>query len=411
MTPPNIEVRNLSKIYRIYGNPYHRLLESLPWVHEPKHQQVAALKDIEFSVAPGECMGLIGSNGAGKSTLLKILSGTTTPTTGSYTTRGRVASLLELGAGFHQDFTGRENIYMNAAMMGFSRKEARRKFDEILEFSELHDFIDAPIRTYSSGMICRLGFSVAVAVEPDVLIIDEILAVGDMNFQRKCIDRIWDYKARGKTLFFCSHSLYDVRQICDRAIWLRKGKMELMDDAVLVTNDYASFENTSDETRDPMPWDDQPKDDTADHPRVVQAVLFDPKTGEERSEFSPREPVGLRAHIRNPLSQKLVMVVGFMRKDGTCAFAPGTHLDGQQAFEFKEGHVSLIIDDIRLLSGEFSVPVWLMDEKGVHRFHELPATKNLLIKNRTKELGLFIQDRRWTFEPTRDTTPADAGQS
>ncbi len=169
---PVISVANLSKEYRIYGNPYHRLVEKLPWVHGPRHQRVSALEDINFAVHSGECMGIVGANGAGKSTLLKVISGTTYPSSGSYTVRGRVASLLELGAGFHMEFTGRENIYMNAAMMGFSRKEARGKFGEILDFSELHEFIDAPLRTYSSGMVCRLGFSVAVATDPDVLILD-----------------------------------------------------------------------------------------------------------------------------------------------------------------------------------------------------------------------------------------------
>ena len=247
MPTPSIEVRNLSKTYRLYWSPYGRMQERMPWNRAKGrqfHRPVHALKDIDFSIEPGQCIGLLGGNGAGKSTLLKILTGTTFPSAGSYTVRGRVASLLELGAGFHMDFTGRENIFMNAAMMGLSRKETQAKYEEILEFSELEEFIDAPLRTYSSGMMARLGFSVAVAVEPDVLIIDEILAVGDMHFQRKCVDRIWRYKHSGKTLFFCSHSLYDIRQICDRALWMRDGQMVMMDDAVTVTNEYASYENS-----------------------------------------------------------------------------------------------------------------------------------------------------------------------
>ena len=213
---PVIEARELSKTYRLYRNPYGRLLQKLPWNrHRTFGTSVPALQDVTFDVAPGECVGLIGSNGAGKSTLLKVLTGTTFPTGGSYTVRGRVTSLLELGAGFQQNFTGRTNIFMNAAMMGFSRKEAKKRVDEIIEFSELGEFIDAPIRTYSSGMNARLGFSVAISADPDMLILDEILAVGDMNFRRKCVDKIWDFKKRGKALFFCSHGLYDVRQLCD----------------------------------------------------------------------------------------------------------------------------------------------------------------------------------------------------
>ena len=233
-----IEARGLSKTYRIYGNPYGRLLEKLPWNKGKRfYTPVDALQDVSFEVARGECVGLIGSNGAGKSTLLKVLTGTTFPTAGRYTVRGRVTSLLELGAGFQTTFTGRTNIFMNAAMMGFSRKEAKKKVDEIIEFSELGEFIDAPIRTYSSGMNARLGFSVAISADPDMLILDEILAVGDMNFRKKCVDKILDYKKRGKSLFFCSHSLYDVRQICDRAIWLRKGRVQMISDSVAVTNE------------------------------------------------------------------------------------------------------------------------------------------------------------------------------
>ncbi|MHC4515876.1 MAG: ABC transporter ATP-binding protein, partial [Planctomycetota bacterium] len=220
---PAIRVRNLTKTYKIYGTPYGRLLEQMPWSKRRLHRPVHALEGVTFDVAEGQCVGLVGSNGAGKSTLLKILTGTSFPSAGEYTIRGRIASLLELGAGFHMEFTGRENIYINAAMMGIPRREAKRRVEQIVAFSELGEFIDAPLRTYSSGMVCRLGFSVAVATDPDVLILDEILSVGDMHFQRKCVDKIFDYKSRGKTLFFCSHSLYDVRQICSDAIWLKQG--------------------------------------------------------------------------------------------------------------------------------------------------------------------------------------------
>ncbi|HEB53017.1 MAG TPA: ABC transporter ATP-binding protein, partial [bacterium] len=276
---PVIEARNLSKAYRLYRNPYGRLLEKLPWNKGKRyHTEVRALQDVTFEVAKGECVGLVGTNGAGKSTLLKVLTGTTFPTGGSYTVRGRVTSLLELGAGFQQSFTGRTNIFLNAAMMGFSRAEAKKKVDEIIEFSELGDFIDSPIRTYSSGMKARLGFSVAISADPDMLILDEILAVGDMNFRRKCVDKIMDYKRRGKSLFFCSHSLYDVRQICDRAIWLRKGRMQMMADAVTVTNEYATHENRIAEGSDEMPFQDVKDAQGANHPRILGAQLLDGDT-------------------------------------------------------------------------------------------------------------------------------------
>lgn len=404
---PAISVRDLSKVYRIPESPFAPLLERLPWNDRPRHRDVHALQHITFDVRPGTTMGLVGGNGAGKSTLLKILSGTTFPSAGGYTIRGRVASLLELGAGFHMEFTGRENIYMNAAMMGLSRKETQRKYDEILDFSELHEFIDAPIRTYSSGMICRLGFSVAVATDPDVLIIDEILAVGDMHFQRKCIERIWKFKEQGKTLFFCSHSVYDVRQICDSAIWMKDGRIELLADAVTVTNEYATYQESLAGTRrmpaldqeDPAPVEAEPVGE--DHPHIVRAALVDARTGEERNVFQPGEDVGVRVHVKNGVRpEPLTLAIGVCRPDGFILFAHTTQMDGVR-IEFEEGFVTLVIPEIRLLSGEYLVPLWLMDETGVHRFHELPCPANLVIQNRTKELGIFRHAHSWRVEPAK----------
>ncbi len=393
-----IEAKNLGKTYRLYPNPYHRMLEWLPWDKKRRYREVQALHDVSFDVKPGECVGLIGSNGAGKSTLLKVLSGTTFPTSGSYTVRGRVTSLLELGAGFHQNFSGRENIFMNAAMMGFSRKEAQKKYDEIVEFSELGDFIDSPINTYSSGMVARLAFSVAVSTDPDLLIIDEILSVGDMNFQKKCFDKVWGYKKRGKSMFFCSHGLYQVRQICERAIWLRQGRVQLLADAVTVTNEYATYENNRLESGDPSPFADVPpaaKQD--DQPRVVGSAILDPKTGQERNQFAPGDDVAVRVHVKNPRRERITVAVGAKRTDGTLCFAHTTQFAGIP-IDFLEGHVTLRLDKLCLLSGEFGVAIWLFDENGVHLYQELPAKQNLVVANRTKDLGLFLQAHRWDVQ-------------
>jgi ABC-type polysaccharide/polyol phosphate transport system ATPase subunit len=398
---PVIEAEHLSKTYKLYGSPYGRVLEAMPWNKRERHRKVHALRDVSFEVMPGECMGLVGTNGAGKSTLLKVLSGTTFPTAGRYTVRGRVTSLLELGAGFHQNFTGRENIFMNAAMMGFSRKEALRKVDEIVEFSELGEFIHAPVRTYSSGMAARLGFSVAISTDPDLMIIDEILAVGDMNFRRKCVDKIWAFKRKGRSMFFCSHSLYDVRQICDRAIWIRNGGVQLLADSVTVTNEYATYENKIAGAGDEVAYDSVPeaKVKGTDHPRIVGAELIDPATGKPRNVYAPGESVAIRVHVRNsPERPRLSLAVGAMRTDGTLCFAHTTQFAGL-VFDFAEGFVTLHVDHIRLLSGEFTVPIWLFDENGVHRFHERPAEQSLIVQNRTKDIGLFLQDHRWTIGP------------
>ncbi|MGE3174499.1 MAG: ABC transporter ATP-binding protein [Planctomycetota bacterium] len=401
---PSIQVQNLSKVYRLYGNPWHHLIEKLPWNKRPRHRAVHALEDVTFKVEPGQCVGLIGGNGAGKSTLLKIISGTTFPSSGSYTITGRIASLLELGAGFHPNFTGRENILMNAAMMGFSRKEAQKRIGEIIEFSDLGEFINAPIRTYSSGMAARLGFSVAIATDPDILVIDEILAVGDMNFRRKCVDKIWSFKRRGKSLFFCSHSLYDVRQLCDKAIWMRDGRMVMLDDSIVVTNEYSTWEDKANAGREQTPFEGVPAAKGAsaedEHPRILSAALVDPVTGKKRNVFHPGDDIAVRAQVRNgrpPVG--LTIAVAIMRKDGTMCFAHSTQLDGVPC-DLEHGHVTLMLDNVRLLSGEFSVQVWVLDANGTHRYHDRPTEQNLVIQNRTKDLGLFLQEHRWVVEPS-----------
>lgn len=403
-TAPAIAVQNVSKTYRIYGNPYGRIKEMLPWNEHPHHQAVHAVRDVSFEVEPGHCVGLVGGNGAGKSTILKILTGTTFPDSGSYQINGKVASLLELGAGFTMDFTGRENIYMNGAMMGISRHEMKQRFGEILDFSELHEFIDAPLRTYSSGMVCRLGFSVAVAVEPDVLIIDEILAVGDMNFQSKCADKIYSYKNRGKTLLFCSHSLYDVRQICDYAIWLDKGEMKMKGDAVEVTNEYSTFQSQlmasamadSGESPDLVPTD-------YDHalPHLLAADLIDPDSGECKAQFHTGDPVGVRIKVQNaPTPEEITVGVAVTRSDRSILFSASTEMDQVPVPIDKTGYATLILPELRLLAGEYVLMCGVMDRNGFHRYHQLPTSANLKVLNtKSRDLGLFRHTHDWQIEP------------
>ncbi|HFU5650922.1 TPA: ABC transporter ATP-binding protein [Escherichia coli] len=190
-----------------------------------KRHKYLAIEDITFTVGKGEAVALIGRNGAGKSTSLGLVAGVIKPTKGTVTTQGRVASMLELGGGFHPELTGRENIYLNATLLGLRRKEVQQRMDRIIEFSELGDFIDEPIRVYSSGMLAKLGFSVISQVEPDILIIDEVLAVGDISFQAKCIQTIRDFKNKGVTILFVSHNMSDVEKICDRVVWIENHKL------------------------------------------------------------------------------------------------------------------------------------------------------------------------------------------
>lgn len=222
-----IKIENLTKEFKLFYDKPTTLKERLVFWNRKKEDSRTVLKNINLDIKKGETVALIGTNGSGKSTLLKLMTKIIYPTTGSLITRGKLTSLLELGAGFHPDFTGRENIYFNASIFGLTKEEIEQRVDEIIEFSELGDFIDSPVRTYSSGMYMRLAFSVAINVDADILLIDEILAVGDQHFQDKCFAKLEELKASDKTIVIVTHSLDQVRKLCTRAIWIYNGEVRL----------------------------------------------------------------------------------------------------------------------------------------------------------------------------------------
>lgn len=211
----------------MYDKPVHRLYQTLCAGYKKFYKEFWALHDVSFEVRRGECVGIVGRNGAGKSTLLQIITGTLQPTCGNVFVNGKVAALLELGSGFNMEFTGRDNVFLNGAILGLSRRELEAKYDEILEFADIGEFIDQPVKTYSSGMFVRLAFAVQAMVKPDILIVDEALSVGDLGFQNKCVKVINDLIAGGTTIFFCSHDVSTVQRICSRALWIDKGQIRL----------------------------------------------------------------------------------------------------------------------------------------------------------------------------------------
>lgn len=222
----SIQVNNVTKVYKLYDKPLDRLKEALSVTRRSCHREYYALNGVSFDVKKGETVGLIGVNGAGKSTMLKIITGVLTPSSGSVEINGRVSALLELGAGFNNEYTGLENIYLNGTMMGYSRAEVERRLDDILSFADIGDFIHQPVKTYSSGMFVRLAFAVAINIDPEILIVDEALSVGDVFFQAKCYRKFEEFKEQGKTILFVSHSLSSINKYCDRVILLNKGQKE-----------------------------------------------------------------------------------------------------------------------------------------------------------------------------------------
>ena len=234
-----ITVKNVYKTFNVYLDKANTIKEKLLFLFSRNRKEKReVLKDINLTIKNGEAVALIGVNGSGKSTLLKLLTKIIYPNKGSIETKGKLTSLLELGAGFHPDFSGRENIYFNASIFGLTRKEIDKRLEEIIDFSELRNYIDNPVRTYSSGMYMRLAFSVAINVDADILLIDEILSVGDEHFQNKCIQKMLDLKNEKKTMVFVTHSMETVKKLCDRAVWLRNGKIELDGDVSQVVEKY-----------------------------------------------------------------------------------------------------------------------------------------------------------------------------
>jgi len=413
----SIEAQGLGKAYRVYPRPLRRVGEWLTLGRYSGHHDFWALRGIDLALKPGSSLGLCGANGAGKSTLLKVLSGTTAPTEGRYRIQGRAASLLELGAGFHLDFTGRANILLNGVMMGFSRRELERKTPEIIEFAELGSYIDEPVRTYSSGMGLRLGFAIAAAVDPDVLIIDEVFAVGDMYFQKKCVDRIYEFKKRNKTIVFCSHSLYDVRQFCDQALWLERGEARAQGDSVFVTNEYAAFQRhhigSLDEAlgseHPPAPGAGQRRPD--DMPRIVEARIYRMGTDEECYEVETGDSVEIRVWWENPRPTETPIQIGvaFMRGDMTTCGGHATHFQGTK-LEGTSGCLVLKAPRLRLLAGQFLIPIVLFDEQGVHRYQDYLMNQNLLVRAYTREIGLFRLDLEFEQRDLAPPPPVEAGQ-
>ncbi|HUR29051.1 MAG TPA: ABC transporter ATP-binding protein [Planctomycetota bacterium] len=388
-----LETQGLGKCYRRYGGAARKAAELASFGLSLGHTKFWALRGVDLALQGGAALGLVGRNGAGKSTLLRLLAGTSAPSEGRLRLRGPVASLLELGAGFHLDLTGRENIQLAGLLLGLSPASMREKEGAIAEFSELGEFLDQPVRTYSSGMGMRLGFSIAASVEPRVLLIDEVFAVGDQAFQKKCVDRVLDFRRRGTTLVLCSHSLYDVRQICDQAAWIDAGKVRALGDAVLVTNDYATFAR---ETERAAAHESKSAD--AQAPRVIEARVVDARGAPIESVESGEDIAVVVEWRQGDPARNLALGIGFTRQDRTLAAALGTHLDGVE-LRGGGGRVVLELPRLALLAGQFDVALWLFDAHGVHRYEEFVLQKRLTVRSRTKEVGLVRLEHRWRVEP------------
>jgi len=398
--PPAVEARGISKTYRLYAKPSDRLKELL--LRSPRHRDFVALSGVSFDLPAGKSLGLIGENGAGKSTLLKIVAGTTAPTSGTVARRGVVASILELGMGFHPEFTGRENARMNAALLGLSGPEIKKRLPEIRDFAELGDFFDRPVRTYSSGMALRLAFAVATHADADVLIVDEALAVGDGYFQKKSIDRITDFQKRGGTLLFCSHALYYIALLCDEAIWLKNGSVAAQGPAAGVVREYERFlQEKERQLVETGPAALEPADTNGRRPARFVDVMVHDGSGYPRVEFAAGETVAvdLSFETADP-SLAFHVRVGADREDGVQAFAvdtrsePWAPLTGRSTYRLR-----LLFPELPIASGEFRLYAFLGDETALH-LHDLRVLKpGFTVLAPEYSVGMLRPRHVWSVEP------------
>ena len=389
-----IEAAGLGKVYRRFRHPAHRLWEALS--RRPMHTEFAALSDVSFALPRGEGLGIIGENGAGKSTLLKILSGVTQPSSGSFRVAGKVAAILELGAGFHPEFSGRQNAVLNAALLGLSESEVAAALPRILAFSELGPFIDEPVKTYSTGMAMRLAFSIATQVEPEVLIIDEALSVGDGYFQKKCLDRLSEFVRNGGTVLFCSHAMYYVTALCQRALWLRQGRVAAYGGALEVVRAYEEhlLARQAGEPREvaaPAPGParitavEQVRRGPAGEERVASASYRLGDRFELEVEWESSDP-GLGFSVG----------VGVNRLDQVEVCAFGTHLDGVTTPRGRGLHrMRLVVPDLPLVKGAFTLYVYLLDEAGLHVYDQRIVEGAFTVENESYVFGLIRPPHRW----------------
>jgi len=430
-----IELVNVSKIYRRYGGKRFATLKSAllqrSILRDLRPSEIfPALSDVSFSVPKGSTFAVIGRNGSGKSTALKLVAGITKPTTGTLHVEGRISALIELGAGFHPEISGRENVFINGIMLGLTKRQIQDRFDDIVDFAELREFIEAPVKTYSSGMYMRLGFAVAIHVEPDVLLVDEVLAVGDEGFTHKCLDKFAEFRRRGKTILLVTHSLGLVEHLCDDAVWLDAGRVHAQGDPKRVVGAYLTAveqgeqtlmaattakavedaaqpppPGTSDTSVTPGPPTASPADmfKAAEgrwgsrEVEITDVALVD-KSGEPSFVFHTGEPLAVRLGIRaHEPTDDFVFGVGLFNADGVCCYGTNTYVEEMNPERLSgDADVTFAIDSLDLVEGTYKLDVAVHKRDGYpYDYHRLLYT--FRVKSRTHDVGIYRPPHRWTF--------------
>jgi len=411
-----IEIENLTRMYQKYS-ARHRfktfksaMIKGDFFKSLKPDEKVTALDNVSFKVEKGTTFVVIGENGSGKSTLLKVVTGIAKPTSGRVVVNGKVSALIELGAGFHPEITGRENIYINGIMLGLSKKEINDKYEGIVKFAELENFIDAPVKTYSSGMYMRLGFSIAINVNPDVLLVDEVLAVGDASFVPKCLDRIQDFSRRKKTILFVSHDLSTVEKICDQVAWLKKGRIQTIGEPRRVIDAYlqdvaekqeedfemgkvkAGKEKKCEEERRENRWGKREIE--------IKKVKIMGLDGNEKHVFSPQDGIVIEMDIEASASIKdFVFGIGIFNSQRVFCYGTNTLLEDFQPVSIQgKGKAVFRIDCLNFVNGIYYLDVAVHKRDGYpYDYHR--NLYSFLITSKHKDDGIYRPKHSWEFSP------------
>lgn len=411
-----IDVENVSRIYQKYSARHRFQTFKSAFVKGnlfkalKPDELVTALDKVNFKVAKGTTFGIIGENGSGKSTLLKVVAGIAKPTSGRVTVRGKVSALIELGAGFHPEITGRENVYINGIMLGLAKKEINKKFDEIVKFAELEEFIDAPVKTYSSGMYMRLGFSIAINVNPDVLLVDEVLAVGDASFVPKCLERIDDFRRRKKTILFVSHDLPTVGKICDRVVWLKEGKILAIGEPKRVIDSYLQdvaekqeedFERRRQEIEREQELREEKRENRWGKREIeIKKVRLKNLEGKEKHVFSPEEGMIIEMDVvSNQQTKDFVFGVGVFNSQRTCCYATNTHLERFEPLSIQGmGKVVYRIEELNLVNGTYYLDLAVHKKDGYpYDYHR--NLYSFMVSSLYRDEGITRFKHSWSFSP------------
>ncbi len=399
-----IEITHLKKVYDLYDKPIDRLKEAVRRGRKIYHKEFYALRDISINIKKGESVGIVGVNGSGKSTLLKIITGVLTPTGGSVVTTGKIAALLELGAGFNPDYTGRENIYLNGTMMGYTDEEIEQRVQPIIDFADIGDFIDQPVKMYSSGMFARLAFAVAINVNPDILIVDEALSVGDTRFQLKCIEKMKELKDRGTTILFVSHATEQIKRFCSRTIWLKDGVVFQDGEASQIVDLYDNFMRFGESVLVPDNKDGfvcGNSDSMADDEKVYDenTLAYISKVSINKNIFHTFDELSVRVEYRivdSEVDGFLLGVAIYSKDRKNYIFGPNTYLDkkelpgknGKYVMTYRIPHLSLI-------SGEYTIDVGLFNNEGIINLDYKMDVVRFAVSNQYFSEGMFYMEHDW----------------